>query len=224
MTVHGEVRVVDDVAVAFAETVADAWRARAGRGFSMALSGGETARRCYEFLASWQDSPIDWMATELYWGDERCVPLDHPASNYRLAADSLLSGVGGVHALFPMRADDGPDAYHLLLSSLGEIDVIHLGLGADGHTASLFPGSPALDADPGRLVVANEDPTDTNPYPRLTLTYAGIARGREVVVTVSGAEKAEAFDAVRRGVDVPASHIRAERVIWLVDPAAAGES
>ena len=59
---------------------------------------------------------------------------------------------------------------------------------------------------------------------RLTLTYAGIARGREVVVTVSGAEKAEAFDAVRRGVDVPASHIRAERVIWLVDPAAAGES
>ena len=223
MTVHGEVRVVDDVAVAFAETVADAWRTRPGRGFSLALSGGETARRCYEFLASWQDSPIDWMATELYWGDERCVPLDHPASNYRLAAESLLSGVGGVHALFPMRADDGADAYHLLLSSVGQIDVIHLGLGADGHTASLFPGSPALDADPGRLVVANEDPADTNPYPRLTLTHAGVARGREVVVTVSGADKAPAFDAVRRGVDVPASRIRAERVIWLVDPAAAGE-
>ncbi len=219
---HGEVRVVDDVPVAFAETVADTWRARPNRGFSIALSGGATARRCYEFLATWRDSPIDWMATELYWGDERCVPLDHPDSNYRLAADSLLTTVGGVHALFPMREDDGPDAYHLLLSSLGAIDLIHLGLGADGHTASLFPESAALHADPGRLVVANEDPSGVHPHQRMTLTYAGIGRGRTVVVTVSGEEKAEAFDRVRRGADVPASHIRAEQVIWLVDEAAAG--
>ncbi|WP_436795970.1 6-phosphogluconolactonase [Actinospongicola halichondriae] len=219
---HGEVYVVDDVSVAFAEAVADAWRARPNRGFSIALSGGETARRCYEFLATWRDSPVDWMATEIYWGDERCVPLDHPDSNYRLAADSLLTAVGGVHALFPMREEDGPDSYHLLLSSVGTIDLIHLGLGADAHTASLFPDSPALHADPGRLVVANEDPTGTHPYPRMTLTYAGIGRGSTVVVTVSGEEKAEAFDRVRRGVDVPASHIRAERVIWLVDEAASG--
>lgn len=219
---HGEVRLVDDVAVAFAETVAEAYRSRPGRGFSLALSGGSTARRCYEFLATWRDSPVDWMATELYWGDERCVPLDHPDSNYRLAAESLLGAVGGVHALFPMRAEDGADAYHLLLTSLGSIDVVHLGLGADAHTASLFPDSPALAADAGRLVAENVDPAGVHPHPRLTLTYAGIARGRTVVVTVSGAEKAEAFDAVRRGVDVPASHVRAEQVIWLVDPAAAG--
>ncbi len=219
---HGEVRVVDDVTVAFAEVVADTWRSRPNRGFSLALSGGETARRCYEFLATWRDSPVDWMATEIYWGDERCVPPEHPDSNYRLAADALLTTVGGVHALFPMRADDGPDAYHLLLSSVGAIDLIHLGLGSDAHTASLFPHSPALHADPGRLVVANEDPAGNHPHPRLTLTYAGIGRGRTVVVTVSGEEKAEAFDAVRRGVDVPASHIRAEQVIWLVDAEAAG--
>ncbi len=221
---HGEVRVVEDVAVAFAEAVADSWRARPNRGFSLALSGGETARRCYQFLATWPDSPVDWMATEIYWGDERCVPLDHPDSNYRLAADALLTTVGGVHALFPMRDDDGPDGYHLLLSSVGAIDLIHLGLGSDAHTASLFPNSPALDADPGRLVVANEDPAGDHPHPRMTLTYAGIGRGRTVVVTVSGAEKAEAFDAVQRGVDVPASHIRAEQVIWLVDEAAAGHT
>ncbi|MDE0802427.1 MAG: 6-phosphogluconolactonase [Acidimicrobiales bacterium] len=219
---HGEVRLVDDVAVAFAETVAESYRGRPGRGFSFALSGGSTARRCYEFLGSWPDSPIDWMATELYWGDERCVPLDHPDSNYRLAAEALLATVGGVHALFPMRAEDGADAYQLLLTSLGNLDLVHLGLGADAHTASLFPGSPALDADAGRLVAENIDPSGLHRHARLTLTYAGIARGRTVVVTVAGEEKAEAFDAVRRGADVPAAHVRAEQVIWLVDHAAAG--
>lgn len=221
MTVPGELRVVDDVAAAFVDFVAEAWNARTQRGFSIALSGGDTARRCYERLAGAADDPVDWMATEVYWGDERCVPLDHPDSNYRQAAESLLENVGGVHALFPMREDDGDDAYHLLLTSVAAIDVIHLGLGADGHTASLFPGSPALDADPGRLVVLNEDPSGRNPHRRMTLTYAGIERGRHVVVTVSGQEKAAAFAAVRRGDDVPAARLRAEHIVWLVDHAAA---
>ena len=219
---HGEVRVVDDVPAAFADAVAAAWRDRPGRGFSIALSGGETARRCYEHLAGWPDSPVDWMATEVYWGDERCVPLEHPDSNYRLAVESLLEGVGGVNALFPMRCDEGDDAYNLLISSLGQIDLIHLGLGADGHTASLFPGSPALDADPGRLVVANEDPSGTHPHRRMTLTYSGIDRGRHVIVTVSGEEKRAAFDAVRRGASVPAARLSAEGLVWIVDHAAAG--
>jgi 6-phosphogluconolactonase/glucosamine-6-phosphate isomerase/deaminase len=99
--------------------------------------------------------------------------------------------------------------------------VVHLGLGPDGHTASLFPESPALKADPGRLVVMNEDPTGRNPYPRMTLTFAGIARGRLVLVTVSGEEKAEALARVVRGDDLPANQVTAEQVLWLVDPAAA---
>lgn len=220
---HGEVRVVDDVAAAFCEVVAEAWDQRAGRGFTVALSGGETARRCYERLADWDESPVEWMSTEVYWGDERCVPFDDPASNYRLAREALLTKVAGVHALFPMRCDDGDDAYNLLWSSLGSIDLVHLGLGADGHTASLFPGSSALVADPGRLVVSNSDPTGNNPHPRMTLTFAGIARARLAVVTVSGEEKRRAFQAVRAGADLPASHLRADRLVWLVDHDAAGQ-
>jgi 6-phosphogluconolactonase len=221
--VHGEVEVVDDVPASFCDVVSDTWRTRAGRGFTIALSGGETARQCYERLAEWSDSPVDWMSTEVYWGDERCVGPDDPASNYRLAREALLSKVAGVHALFPMRCDEGDDAYNLLWSSLGSIDLVHLGLGADGHTASLFPGSPALVADPGRLVVRNEDATGRNPYPRMTLTFAGIARARVAVVTVCGEDKRHAFTSIRDGADLPGAHIQAERVVWLVDPAAAGE-
>lgn len=220
---HGEVRVVDDVTAAFADVVAEAWHARPGPAFSIALSGGQTARRCYEHLATRADHPVDWMQTEVYWGDERCVPLDHPDSNYRLASEALLAGVGGVHALFPMRCEDGDDAYNLLISSVGRLDVVHLGLGTDGHTASLFPDSPALEAHEGRLVVTNSDPHGRNPHPRMTLTFGGIARARVVVVTVSGPEKAEAFARVRGSGDVPGARVEAERVIWLVDPAAAGE-
>lgn len=222
--IPGEVRLVDDVTTAFCAVAADAWHARSGRGFTVALSGGATARACYEQLANWPDSPIDWMATEIYWGDERCVPFDDADSNYRLARESLLAGVAGVHALFPMRCDEGDDAYNLLWSSLGEVDLVHLGLGADGHTASLFPGSAALDADPGRWVVSNSDPAGINPYDRMTLTFAGIARARRVVVTVSGAAKAAAFAAIWNGADLPGARISAaEQVIWLVDADAASQ-
>src|SRR5205823_5769238 len=100
-------------------------------------------------------------------------------------------------------------------------DVTHLGLGPDGHTASLFPGSPALDADPGRLVCLNSDPNSRNPHPRMTLTLSGIARSRLVLFTVAGASKREALQAVVDGADLPAARVEAERVVWLVDREAA---
>ncbi len=102
-----------------------------------------------------------------------------------------------------------------------KFDLVHLGMGTDGHIASLFPGSPALEADPGRLVVLNHDPSGNNPYERMTLTYSGIARSRLVVLTVAGATKRDALQAVVDGADLPAARVQADRVVWLVDPAAA---
>lgn len=207
----------------FTERVIEAFHARPTDGFSLALSGGQTARRCYERLAEDGGSQIDWWKVDIYWGDERCVPTDHEDSNYRLGRSALLERLGAVNANYPMRCDEGPDSYQLRLGELGRIDVVHLGLGTDGHTASLFPESAALDADPGRLVVMSDDPSGRNRHQRMTLTYAGISRARLALVTVSGEEKHAALAAVAAGEDLPAAHIQAERVLWIVDPGAAGD-
>jgi len=221
--VNGEVITVDDVPGEFAERVVEAFLHRPGDGFSLVLSGGATARRCYERLASDGGDQIDWWQVDVYWGDERCVTPTDPASNERLGREALLERVGAANAVYPMRCEDGPDCYQQRVAQAGRLDLIHLGLGADGHTASLFPGSTALEADPGRLVVLNEDPTGQNPHPRLTLTFSAIARARLALVTVEGVEKREAFAAVSRGdADIPATRIKADRIIWLVDGAAAG--
>jgi 6-phosphogluconolactonase len=218
---HGELIVVDDVTEAFTERIVDAFRARPGDGFTMALSGGDTARRCYQSLAESASDRIDWWKVDFYWGDERAVPLDHPESNYRLAREALLEQIGGANMVHPMECERGADPYHLMVGELGVFDVVHLGLGPDGHTASLFAGSPALEADPGRLVVMNHDPSGENPYERMTLTFTGITRSRLALVTVSGEEVAPALAAVAAGEDVPASRLRAPNLVWLVDHAAA---
>lgn len=218
---NGELVVVDDVPGEFAERIIECFHTRPGEGFAMALSGGDTARRCYERLAVDGAAQIDWWAVDVYWGDERCVPADDPASNERLGREALLERVGAANAVYPMRCEEGPDSYQLKVGELGRFDVVHLGLGSDGHTASLFPGSSGLDADPGRLVVLNEDPTGTHPHPRMTLTLSGIARARLAVFTVMGEEKRAALARVTAGEDLPAARVRADRVLWLVDRAAA---
>ena len=217
---RGELRIVEDVAAAFCDEVAAAWETRPGELFTIALSGGDTARRCYEALAARAGSPVDWSRVRVVWGDERCVPLDHEDSNHRLAQEALLGRVEPA-AVHPMRCDD-EEAYERLVRDLAPIDVVHLGLGPDGHTASLFPGSPALHAPPDRLVVGNEDPLGVNPLPRLTLTFAGIAAARRTVVTVEGRSKRDGLDRVRAGHDVPAARADAPGVVWLADPEAAG--
>ena len=220
---HGDLVVVDDVPGEFAERVIEAFHARPNDGFSVAVSGGPTARACYERLADDAGSQIDWWKVDVYWGDERCVPHDSPDSNYHLVRESLLEQVGAVNATYPMFCDEGADPYQLRLGELGRLDVVHLGLGADGHVASLFPGSSAIEADPGRLVVMNEDPTRTNPHPRMTFTLAGIARARLVLVTVSGAAKRDALARVLEGdTTCPGTHVNADKVLWIADPAAAG--
>jgi 6-phosphogluconolactonase len=217
----GDLMVVDHVPAAFAAAVIEAYGHRAGSDFSIALSGGGTARECYERLAVDGAETIDWWQVDVYWGDERCVPSESEDSNERLGRQALLERVGGAHAVHPMRCEEGADRYQLLIGDLGRFDVIHLGLGPDGHTASLFPGSSALEADPGRLVSLNHDPTGHNPFARMTLTLSGISRARLVLFTVAGPSKHDAMQAIADGADLPAARVRADRVLWLVDHAAA---
>jgi 6-phosphogluconolactonase len=219
--VNGELFVVEDVPSAFAERVVDAFHGRVDDEFSLAVSGGATARASYEKLAVVGAEQIDWWLVNVLWSDERCVAADHPDSNQLLVRQALLEKVGAANAVYPMRCEEGPDSYQLRLGEMGRIDVVHLGMGPDGHTASLFPNSQALNADPGVLVTMNEDGSGRNPHRRMTLTYSGIARGRLVIFTVAGEAKREAMQAIYDGADLPAARVTADRVIWLVDPAAA---
>jgi 6-phosphogluconolactonase len=212
--VQGEVRVVADVASAFADIVVDAAPA------SIALSGGGTAKDAYAALAT---RSLDWSGIDVWFGDERFVPVDDPDSNEGMARAVLLDHVGprAIHSMAGAgpTADAAAQAYDALVVAAPPIDVVHLGLGPDGHTASLFPGSAALRVT-DRLVVTNGD--DLHPHPRLTFTYPALARSHLVVFTVAGEEKRDAFTRIQAGDDLPAAHVTAGRVLWLVDPAAAG--
>jgi 6-phosphogluconolactonase len=213
---NGEVYIVEDVAAAFGSLLIEDFRNRKDQAFSLAVSGGETAKVCYQHLAKAHAYDISWWDVDVYWGDERCVPPDHPDSNELLVRRYLLEQVGGANAVYPMRCDEGPEAYQLRIGHLEGMDFIHLGFGPDGHTASLFPGSKALEADPGLLVAFNEDPAGRNPHKRMTLTYSAISRAEHVVFTVAGEAKRDAYRALLDGADLPAGRVTAKKVTWLV--------
>jgi 6-phosphogluconolactonase len=216
---------VDDVPRAFCDAVMEAFAARPGPRFVLVLSGGPTARRCYELLAAASEGGrIDWSVVDVYVGDERYVPPDDEDANQRLIREALLERVGPVGGYHPMPTTEPIEqcvaTYQRVMADLVTgpgIDVIHLGLGPDGHTASLFPNAPTLDAEPGVLVLATEDPNGRNPHPRLTLTLPAINSARLAVFTVAGASKAEAVGRLSRGEDLPAARVHAGHTVWLVD-------
>jgi 6-phosphogluconolactonase len=207
----------------------------AARGqFVVALSGGSTPRTTYALLASDEFAArMDWPRVRVFWGDERCVPPDHPHSNYRMAREALLDKVPipteNVHR---MRGELPPDqaatAYQeeleAVLGAGGRFDLILLGMGADGHTASLFPGTTALH-EQTRWVVAHH--VDKQSAWRVTLTPVAINAAVHVIFIVSGAGKAERLRQVLAGPyqpDIlPAQIVRPThgRLLWLVDAAAA---
>ena len=214
MSLRGELRVVDDVPRAFAALVVEEAPS------SLALSGGSTARESYELFAV---ADVDWSEVDVFFGDERWVPVDDPESNEGTARHAFIDQVHP-RAVFSMRnagdtIEEAADAYDRLLREHGPLDLVHLGLGPDGHTASLFPGSPALE-ERERLVVATGD--DLHPHPRLTLTFPALAQSGLAVFTVAGAGKREALQRVKAGDDLPAARVSAGRLIWLVDEAANG--
>ena len=209
-----DAEIVDDVPGAFATLVA------LERPAALTLSGGGTAERCYAALA--REGGVDWEAVDVLIGDERWVPVDDEDSNEGMARRVLLDRVP-VAAVHSMRdagrtIDGAADVYDALVRARDDLGLVHLGLGPDGHTASLFPGSGALDVE-DRMVVATGD--GLHPHPRLTLTFPAIERARLVVFTVEGEDKREAFARVRGGENLPAARVRAPRVKWLVDPAVA---
>ena len=184
---------------------------------TVALSGGETPRATYGRLAS---EKYDWGAVDVFFSDERCVPPDHPNSNFRMADEALLSKVSArVHRMHGETCD--APGYEVELravfgADLPDFDLLFLGLGADGHTASLFPGDAALD-ESRRLVVKVARPD----HPRLTLTLPVLSAAKLVVFLVSGAGKREALRRGLAGEDLPAAWVAARRVVVVADSAAA---
>jgi 6-phosphogluconolactonase len=236
-----EVRVLPDADEAARAAALEIFHAAAdaigNRGvFRIALSGGTTPVRLFRALAEppCRDRP-DWARTQFFFVDERCVPPDHERSNYRLAKELLFDplGVPAEH-VFRMRGEDDPRhaaaEYESVLErefggqdSVPRFDFILLGLGADGHTASLFPGTCALE-ERDRTVVANWVPKQ-NEW-RLTLTLPVLNASRWDVFLVTGAEKSGVVaKAVGResSRELPASLVRPDRgsLIWILDEAAA---
>ncbi len=218
-------------AARIAEIAAQAVRAR-GR-FSLALSGGSTPGAIYRHLARHAREQIEWPATHVWWGDERCVPHDHKDSNTRAAREALLDHVpipaANVHLVPTHLAPDACAAeYERELRAFDRrtpLDLTLLGLGADGHTASLFPGGTAL-AERDQWVVHTAAPPASPVRDRVSFTLPLIGSSRRAVFLVTGAEKR---DVVRRVLAaragdplLPASLVRArDPVEWLVDSGAA---
>jgi 6-phosphogluconolactonase len=208
--------------------------------FKVALAGGSTPRRTYEILASPSlAGQVDWEATHIFFGDERSVPPDHEESNYRTALKALLSMVkipeGQVHRMEAERSDlprAASEYEELLCESFGAVaggspprfDLIMLGMGDDGHTASLFPGTQAL-RETRAFVVANDVPQLSTR--RMTLTAPVLNAAHCVMFTVSGANKAAPLAAVLEGPAdpgrLPSQLVAPEDgdLLWLVDAAAA---
>ena len=207
----------------------------ASRGrFVIALSGGSTPRSLYSLLAS-EHANFEWKRTFLFFGDERHVPPDHRESNYHMVKESLLSQISiPAHNIFRVQAEN-PNAaeaaadyentvrkfFDLRKNEFPVFDLVLLGLGPDGHTASLFPDSAGLQ-EQSRLVVANwveKFKTD-----RITFTFPVLNRATDAMFLVSGSEKAEVVHEILEGhrqPPYPAQLIQPQgRLLWMLDEAA----
>jgi 6-phosphogluconolactonase len=205
-----ELNVVDDPAATVGELLAD----QAKRGGSIVLTGGSSPGEAYERAAELEP---DWGRVTLWWGDERCVPPDDERSNYRLAEQTLLDRLAvAPRAVHRIRGELQPaDAAGELdrLLEAAELDLLLLGLGPDGHVASLFPGSPQLAVEDRR---ATSGPAGLAPWvARVTMTMPTLRSARRIVFLITGEEKADAVARAFQGditPDMPASLLRSGQV------------
>lgn len=208
-------------------------QARAARGkFAVSLAGGSTPRRIYELLASAERARFPWDRVHWFFGDERFVPHDDPDSNVRMVRETMFSKAPiSAENIHPIAFAKSPEAaardYERSLQAwYGEekldpqrplFDVVLLGLGDDGHTASLFPGTAALT----ERVHWATTVIGAMPQTRITLTYPVLQSSRAVTFLISGAGKREALRRVWRGDDLPAARLRPQgELIWFIDRAA----
>ena len=208
---------------------------RADGELAVALSGGSTPRHLYRHLAQPDlRDRLPWQRLHWFWGDERCVPPDHPQSNYRMAEETLLRGLPEGVAIHRIRGEIEPRraaaAYESRLreatgEALPRLDLVLLGIGGDGHTASLFPATPDIDGD-RRLAIATKGPQP--PHDRVSLTLRALNAARTVLFLVQGADKAPMLARLltpRSDEDsaLPAARVRPRdgRLLWMVDRAAA---
>jgi 6-phosphogluconolactonase len=192
---------------------------------AIALAGGNTPRAIYAHLAR-HETEVPWGHVEVFFGDERAVPPDDPASNFHMADEALLRHVPvpreRVHRMEGERADldAAARAYEALLPD--QLDVVLLGIGPDGHTASLFPGAPSLDERVRRVLAV---PSPFPPPRRLTITPPVIAAAHQVAVFAAGADKAPVVERVLEGPfdphALPVQLARAAGSTWLLDRDAA---
>lgn len=222
-------KLAEAAARAFVEKAAKAIAER-GR-FAVALAGGSTPKATYEVLARDHASDVDWPDVHVFFGDERTVPPDHEDSNYRMAREALLDHVpvGSVHRMQgELPPDEAAALYEEELLAFFEeeppvLDLVMLGIGGDGHTASLFPETSALEVT-NRLAVANPVPKlDTT---RVTLSAPFLNAARDINFLVAGEDKAEALKEILEGnADprrYPAKLVRPPGgPVWMVDRAAA---
>ena len=205
------------------------------RSVSVALAGGRTPRAAYVLLA--RDRRVPWERLDVFLGDERCVPPSSEQSNLRMVREALAERLRpeAIHPPWPPAGDPEPTpaespapealerAARAYATQLPErLDLLLLGVGADGHVASLFPGSPALGETERRVVPAR---APVAPHERLTITPPVIAAARRLLVLVSGADKAEAVAralARTAGPDAPPARL-ARRATWLLDRASAAK-
>jgi 6-phosphogluconolactonase len=219
-----EVVVADDPAA----VVADMLAAQAREGGAVVLTGGTTPERAYELAA--ERNP-DWSRTELWWGDERCVPPDDDRSNFGMAKRALLDRLdvqpAAVHRMRgELGRDTGAEEYDRELGDLARFDFLLLGLGPDGHVASLYPDQPTLDESERRVIGAE---AHLEPYvDRITLTLPMLRAAHAIVFLVAGDDKADAVARAFAGEPsraTPASLVRAVSgtTTVVLDPPAASK-
>ncbi|MDQ7000164.1 MAG: 6-phosphogluconolactonase [Mariprofundus sp.] len=202
---------------AVAESAAAAISARGV--FHWVLAGGTTPKRCYELL---RDADIDWPNVHIWFGDERCLPVGDAERNDLMADEALLNHV----PIPPVQinrivAELGPEIaaerYSALLADAPAMDMVLLGMGEDGHTASLFPGNPALDDQRLAIPVYNAPKA---PPERVSMGYAVLNAARRCLIMAVGKGKAEAISRIRHGEYLPVA--RVENSEWLIDREAGG--